>query len=247
MALTQSEQKVLAAKTAVDTLIEQKKIFSGMKIGLGTGSTALPAVKRLAERIADGTLSDIKAVVTSFQTENYCKDLGIPVYTLNDREIAGQLDLAIDGADEITPENHLIKGGGAAHLLEKIVEYNSKELVIVADESKAVPHTGTKFPLPVEIVPGARKAVEKKLNELPDKWWKGQNVAPEDQRIVEEQKERPKPIDFVLNPLLVRKNATMLYAKKGVGKSSIAYSIAARVVAAGFSAKPVPLLKEKWW
>ena len=166
MALTQNEQKVLAAKTAVDTLIEQKKIFSGMKIGLGTGSTALPAVKRLAERIADGTLSDIKAVVTSFQTENYCKDLGIPVYTLNDREIAGQLDLAIDGADEITPENHLIKGGGAAHLLEKIVEYNSKELVIVADESKAVPHTGTKFPLPVEIVPGARKAVEKKLNEL---------------------------------------------------------------------------------
>ncbi|MBQ9909702.1 MAG: ribose 5-phosphate isomerase A, partial [Treponema sp.] len=87
MALTQSEQKTLAAKTAVDTLIEKGKIFSGMKIGLGTGSTALPAVKRLAERIEDGTLKDIKAVVTSFQTENYCKDLGIPVYTLNDREI----------------------------------------------------------------------------------------------------------------------------------------------------------------
>ena len=166
MALTQSEQKVLAASTAIDTLIEQKKIFSGMKIGHGTGSTALPAVKRLAERIADGTLSDIKAVVTSFQTENYCKDLGIPVYTLNDREIEGELDLAIDGADEITPENHLIKGGGAAHLLEKIVEYNSKELVIVADESKSVAHVGTKFPLPVEIVPGARKAVEKALAKL---------------------------------------------------------------------------------
>ncbi len=166
MALTQSEQKVLAASTAIDTLIGQKKIFSGMKIGLGTGSTALPAVKRLAERIADGTLSDIKAVVTSFQTENYCKDLGIPVYTLNDREIEGELDLAIDGADEITPENHLIKGGGAAHLLEKIVEYNSKELVIVADESKSVAHVGTKFPLPVEIVPGARKAVEKALAKL---------------------------------------------------------------------------------
>ena len=166
MALTQSEQKVLAASTAIDTLIKQKKIFSGMKIGLGTGSTALPAVKRLAERIADGTLSDIKAVVTSFQTENYCKDLGIPVYTLNDREIEGELDLAIDGADEITPENHLIKGGGAAHLLEKIVEYNSKELVIVADESKSVAHVGTKFPLPVEIVPGARKAVEKALAKL---------------------------------------------------------------------------------
>ena len=166
MALTQSEQKVLAANTAVDTLIEQKKIFSGMKIGLGTGSTALPAVKRLAERIADGTLSDIKAVVTSFQTENYCKDLGIPVYTLNDRAIDAELDLAIDGADEIDPKNNLIKGGGAAHLLEKIVEYNAKELVIVADESKSVQHMGTKFPLPVEIIGEARRAVEKKLNAL---------------------------------------------------------------------------------
>ncbi|WP_407427873.1 ribose-5-phosphate isomerase RpiA [Treponema sp.] len=166
MALSQNEQKILAAKTAVDTLIEQGKIFSGMKIGLGTGSTALPAVKRLSERIQDGTLRDIKAVVTSFQTENYCKDLGIPVFTLNDREINAELDLAIDGADEIDPENNLIKGGGAAHLLEKIVEYNSKELAIVADESKSVAHMGTKFPLPVEIIGGARRAVEKKLNEL---------------------------------------------------------------------------------
>lgn len=166
MALTQSEQKTLAAKTAVDTLIGQGKIFSGMKIGLGTGSTALPAVKRLSERIEDGTLHDVKAVVTSFQTENYCKDLGIPVYTLNDREIDGELDLAIDGADEIDPKNNLIKGGGAAHLLEKIVEYNAKELVIVADETKSVAHMGTKFPLPVEIITGARKAVEKALAKL---------------------------------------------------------------------------------
>ena len=91
------------------------------------------------------------------------------------------------------------------------------------------------------------QSAEEKLNELPDKWWKGKNVATEEKRIVEEQKKRPEPIDFVLNPLLVRKEATMLYAKKGVGKSAVAYSIAARVVATGFSAKPVPLLKEKWW
>jgi len=166
MALSKDEQKVLAAKTAVDTLIEQGKIFSGMKIGLGTGSTAMPAVKRLAERIDDGSLKDIKAVVTSFQTENYCKDLGIPVYTLNDRLIDGQLDLAIDGADEIDPHNNLIKGGGGAHLLEKIVEYNSKALVIVADESKAVEHMGTKFPLPVEIIGASRRAVEKALGDM---------------------------------------------------------------------------------
>ena len=166
MVLSKDEQKILAAKTAIDTLIEQGKIFSGMKIGLGTGSTAIPAVKRLAERIDDGTLRDIKAVVTSFQTENCCKDLGIPVYTLNDREINGELDLAIDGADEIDPENHLIKGGGAALLLEKIVEYNSKSLIIVADESKSVQNMGTKFPLPVEIIAVARKPVETALAKM---------------------------------------------------------------------------------
>ncbi|MCR4821553.1 MAG: ribose-5-phosphate isomerase RpiA [Treponema sp.] len=166
MAISKDEQKLLAAKTAIDTLIKEGKIFSGMKIGLGTGSTALPAVKRLSERIEDGTLKDIKAVVTSFQTENYCKDLGIPVYTLNDRVIDGQLDLTIDGADEIDGENNLIKGGGAALLLEKIVAYNSKAYAIVADESKAVAHEGTKFPLPVEIIGGARLSVEKALNKM---------------------------------------------------------------------------------
>ncbi len=159
MSLSKDEQKVLAAATAVDTLISEKKIFSGMKIGLGTGSTAMPAVKRLAERIHDGTLSDIKAVATSFQTTLACEDLGIPVYSMNDREIGGHLDLAIDGADEISPSKSLIKGGGAALLREKIIAYNSSAFVIVADESKAVPHHGTGFPLPVEIIPEARGPV----------------------------------------------------------------------------------------
>ena len=84
MGISKDEQKVLAATTAVDTLIAEGKIFSGMKIGLGTGSTAMPAVKRLSERIADGTLKDVKAVVTSFQTQLACEEYGIPVYTLNE-------------------------------------------------------------------------------------------------------------------------------------------------------------------
>lgn len=164
--LSQSEQKILVAKTAIDTLIEEKKIFSGMKIGLGTGSTALPAVKRLAERIQDGTLKDIKAVATSFQTENYAKDLGIAVYDLNDREIKGQLDLTIDGADSIDPDSNLIKGGGAALTREKITAYNSKNYAIVADSSKVYPDLGTKFPLPVEIIPMARVSIQNALSEL---------------------------------------------------------------------------------
>lgn len=164
--MTQSEEKVLVANTAIDTLIEKGYIFSGMKIGLGTGSTAMPAVKRIAERIADGTLKDIKAVATSFQTTLACEELGIPVYSMNDKIIGGKLDLAIDGADEATPEGTLIKGGGAALLREKIIAYNSKVFVIVADETKDVKNHGTKFPLPVEIISEARVPVITALNSL---------------------------------------------------------------------------------
>lgn len=166
MSVTKDEQKIIAASTAVDTLIQEGKIFSGMKIGLGTGSTAMPAVKRVAERIADGTLKDIKAVVTSFQTQLACEEYGIPVYTLNDKAIGGRLDLSIDGADEIDPKNHLIKGGGAALLREKITEYNSDFFAVVADESKIVESLGTKFPLPVEVIAEARVPVANELKKL---------------------------------------------------------------------------------
>ncbi len=164
--LSQKEQKNLVAHSAVDRLIEKGFIKSGMKIGLGTGSTAIIAVEHLASYIRDGKLSDIKAVATSFQTHITCEENGIPVYTLNSKEIAGSLDLSIDGADEIDPANNLIKGGGAAHVQEKIVEYNTKRLVIIADESKLVPHLGTKFPLPVEIIPASRGPVVREMEKL---------------------------------------------------------------------------------
>jgi len=164
--MTQAEQKILVANTAIDTLIKEGKIFSGMKIGLGTGSTAMPAVKRLAEHINNGDLKDIKAVVTSFQTQNACQDYGIPVYSLNDRIIGGQLDLAIDGADEVDPDCNCIKGGGAAHVREKIVEYNAKIFVVIADSSKVVNTIGTKFPVPVEVIGEARIPVTNKLSEM---------------------------------------------------------------------------------
>ena len=166
MALSQAEQKILVANTAIDTLIEKGLIYSGMKIGLGTGSTAMPAVKRLAEHISNGKLKEIKAVVTSFQTQNACQDYGIPVYSMNDRIIGGKLDLAIDGADEVDPDCNCIKGGGAAHVREKIVEYNAKIFVVIADSSKAVETIGTKFPVTVEIIGDARVQVMNALNEL---------------------------------------------------------------------------------
>lgn len=165
-ALEQSEQKTLAARTAVETLVKDGTIASGMKLGLGTGSTALPAVRRLAEFINDGTLANIKACVTSFQTENVCHDLGIAVYSINDREIGGSLDVAIDGADEVDPFCNLIKGGGAALLREKIVAYNAARFVVVADSTKDVKTLGTKFPLPVEIIVEARVPVANALAKL---------------------------------------------------------------------------------
>ncbi len=164
--LSQNEQKVLAAQTAVDTLVGEGKIFSGMKIGLGTGSTALPAVRRLAWHINSGRISGVRAVVTSFQTGNVCQELGIPVFSMNDRGIDGKLDLAIDGADEVTPERFCIKGGGAALLREKIVEYNSSVFVVVADSTKAVPTIGTGFAVPVEIIGEARVPVVAALEAL---------------------------------------------------------------------------------
>lgn len=164
--LSQAEQKKLVGAYAVDKLLEEGLIFSGMKIGLGTGSTAMPAVERIAHHIKAGTLKDIKAVSTSFQTTIACEQLGIPVYSMNAAVIGGQLDLAIDGADEISPENHLIKGGGAALLLEKIVAYNAKQFVVVADSSKDVPHLGTGFALPVEIIAEARSSLVRQLEDL---------------------------------------------------------------------------------
>ncbi len=164
--LSQGEQKKLVGDYAIDKLIEKGLIFSGMKIGLGTGSTAMPAVERLAQRITEGTLTDIKAVCTSAQTTTACEELGIPVYSLNAKAIGGMLDLAIDGADEITARKNAIKGGGAALLLEKIVAYNAKQFVVVADESKFVPHLGTGFALPVEIIAEARVPVIKAFEEM---------------------------------------------------------------------------------
>ena len=164
--LNQNEQKEKVGKVSIDTLIEKGLIFSGMKIGLGTGSTAMHAVKQVAARISDGTLKNIKAVSTSFQTTIACQELGIPVFSMNSPEIKGELDLAIDGADEIDVDSNLIKGGGAALLLEKIVAYNSKVYVIITDESKAVCDLGTKFALPVEIIPEARVSITKQLEAL---------------------------------------------------------------------------------
>ena len=158
------EQK--AIKEMVGKAVVEALVKSGMKLGLGTGSTAIPAVQHIGALLAEGKLSGILAVSTSFQTTIECEKWGIPLFTLNSREIGGTLDLTIDGADEVDPKNQLIKGGGGAVLLEKIVAYASAAYAIVVDESKLVENLGIKFPLPVEVIPDARIPVTLALQKL---------------------------------------------------------------------------------
>jgi len=153
--------KAAAAKTAVDEMVK-----SGMKLGLGTGSTAIHAVRRVGELLSQGKLRDIHAFATSFQAEIECEKLQIPFFTLNSRELSAGLDLTIDGADEVDPQNRLIKGGGGAHLIEKIAAYASAEYAIIVDESKLTESLGGGFPVPVEVVPEARAQVTKALEKL---------------------------------------------------------------------------------
>jgi len=121
---------------------------SGMRVGLGTGSTAKHAILEIARKIKTGELENIVGVATSVESENLAREHGIAVEDLDVRP----LDVAIDGADEIAPNLDLIKGAGAALLREKLVEIQAKEFIVIADHTKMVGRLGEKFSLPVEIV-----------------------------------------------------------------------------------------------
>jgi len=153
--------KEAAGNAAVDNMVK-----SGMKLGLGTGSTAIYAVRRVGELLARGALRDICAFATSLQTEIECEKLRIPFYSLNSQELSGGLDLTIDGADEVDPRNYLIKGGGGAMLIEKLAAYASSEYVIIVDESKLTDSLGCSFPVPVEVIPAARVQAARGLEKL---------------------------------------------------------------------------------
>ena len=153
------QQKRAAAARAVEF------VRPGMRLGLGTGSTAKHLVDLLGERVRGGL--DIVAVPTSEATHQQAVSCGIPLTTLDETPA---LDLTIDGADEISPDLTLIKGGGGALLREKIVASASARMIVIADESKCVDVLG-RFPLPVEIAPfgagATRLAVQAVLRAQP--------------------------------------------------------------------------------
>lgn len=125
-------------------------VESGMVVGLGHGSTAILALRCIAQLLREGRLRDILGVPCSLQVEEESRRLGIPLTTLNEHSL---VDLTIDGADEVDPELNLIKGGGGALLREKVVAQASRREIIVVDESKLSPTLGIHRPVPVEVIP----------------------------------------------------------------------------------------------
>lgn len=141
-----SEKKRRAAEKAVEYITD------GMVVGLGTGSTAAEFVKLLGARVGQGL--DIKAIPTSDATAKLAAEVGI---TLVDFEAYPEIDVTVDGADEVDDRLRLIKGGGGALLREKIVAAASEQVIIIADDTKQVAKLG-RFPLPVEVVPFGLRA-----------------------------------------------------------------------------------------
>lgn len=139
------------------------RVQSGMIVGLGTGSTTAYAIQAIGERLRSGDLKDIKGIPTSFQAIVLAKEYGIPLTTLDEVE---KIDLAIDGADEVDPNKNLIKGGGAAHTREKIVDTLAEYFIVVVDSSKIVDRLGSTFLLPVEVLPLAMTPVMRAIAKL---------------------------------------------------------------------------------
>jgi len=152
--MANENEKELAGRAAAQL------VTGGQIVGLGTGSTAYFAVVALGERVRAGL--QIIGIPTSVATADLARKLGIPLSTLDQHP---EIDVTIDGADEVDPKLRLIKGGGGALLREKIIATASKKMIVVADSSKLVPALG-KFPLPVEIIPFAQAVLQKKISAL---------------------------------------------------------------------------------
>ena len=149
-----AEAKRLVGYAAVD-----RYVSDGMCVGLGTGTTAYWAIKRTGERVAAG--ERIEAVVTSVATEKLCAEFGVPVVPFMARDI----DVAIDGADEVAPDWSLTKGFGGALFREKAIAIAAAQFIVIVDDSKIVTQLGESFPIPVEVVPFTREWVKGRLAE----------------------------------------------------------------------------------
>jgi ribose 5-phosphate isomerase A len=150
----------IGKRKAAESAIAEVK--DGMVLGLGTGSTVEIFIELLGGKIATDGIR-VMGVPTSFGTAALATDMGILLTTLDEHPA---LDLAVDGTDEVDRELNLIKGGGAALTREKVIDSAAKRFVVIADSSKLVEKLGAKFPVPIEVLPLARKVVSKRLKLL---------------------------------------------------------------------------------
>ena len=132
-------------------------VKDGYVVGLGTGSTTYYFIEKLAEKIKNEEL-EVLGIPSSYQSFFLASDSGIPLTTLEEHDV----DLAVDGADEVDPNLNLIKGGGAAHTMEKIIDQSADKFIVIIDDSKMVDVLG-KFPIPVEVIPPALRIVKEQL------------------------------------------------------------------------------------
>jgi ribose 5-phosphate isomerase A len=152
--MANDQEKEAAARASL------RFVKDGQVVGVGTGSTAAYFIQLLGEQVKNGL--KIRSIPTSDRSREMAAELGIPLTTLDECQ---EIDVTVDGADEVDPQLRLIKGGGGALLREKIVASATKQLVIVADATKRVPVLG-KFPLPVEVIKFAQALVAKEIQAL---------------------------------------------------------------------------------
>ncbi len=148
-----------AAKRLVGFAAVDRFVQTGMCVGLGTGTTAYWAIKRTGERVAAG--EKLEAMVSSAATEQLCREFGVPVIPFMSRDI----DVAIDGADEVAPDWALTKGGGGALFREKAIAIAARRFIVIVDDSKVVDQLG-RFPTPVEVVPFTLPWVQRQIAAL---------------------------------------------------------------------------------
>jgi len=213
--------KKLVALNAVDY------IESGMVLGLGTGSTIYYALEEIGRRIQDGKLENIVGIPSSRKTEKLAQKFGVPLATFDEHHL---LDLTIDGADEVDNELNMIKGGGGALLREKVLAQNSSRLFIIVDESKMSTQIGSLWPVPVEVIPFARRPVEEYLQSLGAKIKirqdsQGKNFQTDQKNII---------LDCWFGPIFYpRELAHKLKEKAGIVEHGLFLGLATDVIVAG--------------
>jgi ribose 5-phosphate isomerase A len=204
-----------------------ERVGSGMIVGLGSGSTVRFALERMAQRIREYDLANVSGVPSSLVTEQAARQLGIPLTTLDRHP---ELDLTIDGADEVDPDLNLIKGGGGALLREKVIAQAGRCNVVIVDHTKLSPRLGTRFALPVEVLTFAVETERRFLSAL------GATVrlrrTAEDQPFLTDQNNFI--LDAAFGPIAdVRSLAARLAERAGIMEHGLFVDTTAEVIVAG--------------